>query len=69
MTNEHRRSNNFFGRDKKNEGLITMHGVIGTGNKKFLDLRMYLKVPKKKEFYSEIKRRKDDRQRVHSVYY
>lgn len=45
-TNEHRRSNNFFGREKKNDGMITLHNPMGT--KKFHDLRMYLKVPKKK---------------------
>ena len=89
----HRKSNHFFGKDKKNEepkstsnphnnylSVGNNNGVSITGSnnfhsqnqdkgKKFHDLRMYLKVPRKKEFYSEAKRKKDDRQRVHSVYY
>lgn len=44
QTNEHRRSNNFFGKDKRNEGLNT----LPTNSRKNNDLRMYLKVPKKK---------------------
>lgn len=49
---ENRRSNHFFEREKKDSHYFT-------GVKKFNDLRMYLKPSsnKKKEYYSEVKRR------------
>jgi len=38
-------------------------------SKKFNDLRMYLKQPKRKEYYSEIKKKIDRKQHAHSVFY
>jgi len=51
LINTHNRSNNFFEKEKKDSQYFE-------GSKKFNDLRMYLKPnTKKKEFYSEVKRR------------
>jgi hypothetical protein len=41
---ENRRSNNFFEKDKKELGMANMTST----SKKFNDLRMYLKQPKRK---------------------
>ncbi len=38
-------------------------------SKKFNDLRMYLKQPKRKEYYSEVKKKIDRKNHVHSVFY
>ena len=38
-------------------------------SKKFNDLRMFLKQPKRKEYYSEVKKKIDRKNHVHSVFY
>lgn len=38
-------------------------------SKKFNDLRMYLKQPKRKDYYSEAKKKIDRKQQAHSVVY
>lgn len=38
-------------------------------SKKFNDLRMYLKQPKRKDYYSEVKKKIDRKQHAHSVFY
>ena len=43
--------------------------MISNGTRQFNDLKMYLKAPRKKEFYSEAKRKKEEKHRNHSVYY
>ena len=60
-SNEHRKSNHgFMGQERK---------VENGSNKQFHDLRMYLKPPRKKEYFSEAKRKKEEKHRTHSVYY
>lgn len=56
------RSNKFFEKEKKESQYFT-------GAKKFNDLRMYLKPnSKKKEFYSEAKRRQERRNQAQSLH-
>ena len=38
-------------------------------SKKFNDLRMYLKQPNRKEYYSEVKKKIDRKNHAHSVFY
>ena len=38
-------------------------------SKKFNDLRMYLKQPKRKDYYSEVKKKIDRKNHAHSVFY
>lgn len=60
-SSENRRSNQLIpSQEKKNN--------LGS-SKQFHDLRMYLKAPRKKEYYSEVKKKKEERHRNHSVYY
>lgn len=42
---------------------------MASTSKKFNDLRMYLKQPKRKEYYSEVKKKIDRKNHAHSVFY